>query len=193
MKRKIITTSKKLVFIGLFAILCASGGLAASKVKHAIIGSIETVDKTAKTVAVKTADGTVEIIKWTGKTTVRGLKDGAKAVDFAGHEGAHVVVHYTVKGSEKTAHVIEHMGNMTPKVMEGTIKVVGRAARTVVIKTVDGVEETFNLSEHAVVDSGKGIVDAAKFTAKETEEGAKVTVHYTDEGGRKVAHFIKHL
>jgi hypothetical protein len=90
MKRKIITTSKKLVSIGLFAILCASGGLAASKAKHAIIGSIETVDKTAKTVAVKTADGTVETIKWTGKTTVRGLKDGAKPIDFAGQEGSHI-------------------------------------------------------------------------------------------------------
>ncbi len=193
MKRKIITLSKKLVFIGLFAILCASSGLAASKVKHAIIGSIETVDKTAKTVAIKTADGTVETIKWTGKTTVRGLKDGAKAVDFAGHEGSHVVVHYTVKGAEKTAHAFEHLGRETPKVMEGTIKVIGRGTRTVVVKTGDGVEETLNLSEHAVVDAGKGIVDAAKFTAKGTKEGAKATVHYTEEGGRKVAHFIKHL
>jgi flavin-binding protein dodecin len=193
MKRTIITMSRKLVFIGLFAILCASSGLAAPKVKHAIVGSIETVDKIAKTVAIKTADGTVETVKWTSKTTIRGLKDGAKAIDFAGQEGSHVVVHYTVKGAEKTAHTIEHLGRVTPKVMEGTIKVVGRGTRTMVVKTGDGVEETLELSEHAVVDSGKGIVDASKFTVKETEEGAKGTVYYSEEGGRKVARFIKHL
>lgn len=193
MKHKIITLSKKSVFISLFAIICASGSLAAPKVKRAIIGSIQTVDKTAKTVAVKTADGTVETVKWTGKTTVRGLKDGAKAADFAGHEGSHVVVHYTAKGSEKTAAAFEYLGRETPKVLEGTVKVVSRGARTVVVKTGDGAEETLDLSEHAVVDSEKGIVDATKFTVKETEGGAKVTVHYTEKGGRKVAHFIKHL
>ncbi len=193
MKRTIITMSRKLVFIGLFAILCASSGLAAPKVKHAIVGSIETVDKIAKTVAIKTADGTVEVFKWTGKTTVRGLKAGAKAVDFAGHEGSHVVVHYSVKGAEKTAHAFEHLGRETPKVMEGTIKIVGNGTRTVVVKTGDGVEETLELSEHAVVDSEKGIVNASKFTTKETEKGSKATVHYTEEGGRKVAHFIKQL
>ncbi|MBA3601640.1 MAG: hypothetical protein H0W45_10485 [Acidobacteria bacterium] len=200
MKQKIITTSKKLAHIGLFAALCASGVLAAPIVKRAIVGSIETVDKTAKTVAVKIANGTMETVKWTGKTTVRGLKDGAKAADFAGHEGSHVIVHYTVKGTEKTADAFEYLGRETPKVMEGTIKATDRGARTVVVKTGEGVEETLDLSEHAVVDSGKGIVDAAKFTAKETkegtkatEEGAKVTVHYTEEGERKIAHFIKHL
>ncbi|MCA1636856.1 MAG: hypothetical protein LC768_00710 [Acidobacteria bacterium] len=193
MKRKIITSLKKLALISLFAIICASGSLAAPKVKRAIIGSVETVDKTAKTIAVKTADGTVETVKWTGKTTVRGLKDGAKAVDFAGHEGSHVVVHYTIKGSEKTAAAFEYLGGETPKIMEGTIKVAGRAARTLVVKTGEGAEETLDLSEHAVVDSENGIVDATKFTVKETEGGAKVSVHYTEKGGRKVAHFIKHL
>ncbi len=193
MKRTVIIMSRKLVFIGLFAMLCASSVLAAPKVKHAIIGSIETVDKTAKTVAIKTADGTIETVKWTGKTTVRGLKAGAKAVDFAGHEGSHVVVHYSVKGAEKTAHAFKYLGRETPKVMEGTIKVIGRGTRTVVVKTGDGAEETLDLSEDAVVDSEKGIVDASKFTAKETEKGSKVIVHYTEEGGRKVAHFIKHL
>ena len=56
--------------------------------------------------------------------------------------------------------------------MEGTIKDIGRGTRTIVVKTGDGVEETLDLSEDAVVDSEKGIVDASKFTAKETEKGS---------------------
>ncbi|HEX8638684.1 MAG TPA: hypothetical protein VF692_11515 [Pyrinomonadaceae bacterium] len=193
MKRKVTSALEKFMFIGLFILISATVAMAASKVKHAIIGSVETIDKTAKTIAVKTADGTVETIKWTGKTAIHGLKEVGKAADFAGREGSHVVVHYTVKGAEKTASAFEYLGRETPKAAEGTIKVVGKGAKTVIVKTGDGAEEVFDLSERAVVDTGKGIEDAAKFTARETSDGAKVTVHYTEEGGRKIAHFIKHL
>lgn len=193
MRHIIIMKLKKLLFIVFLAMLCAGGALAASRVRHAIIGSIETVDRTTKTVAVRTADGTVETIKWTGKTTVHGLKDGARVSDFAGREGSHVVAHYTVDGSKKTARTFEYLGRKTPKVIEGTIKVAGKGAKTVVVKTGDGAEETFDLSKYAVIDTGKGIRDASSFTTKETVDGTKVTVHYTEEGSRKVAHFFKHL
>ncbi len=42
----------------------------------------------------------MKTVKWTGKTTVHGLEDGAKAFDFAGQEGSHVVVHYIYSGSQ---------------------------------------------------------------------------------------------
>ena len=42
---------------------------------HVITGTVEKVDAGAKTIAVKTADGTVETAKFTEKTTVHGLKD----------------------------------------------------------------------------------------------------------------------
>jgi uncharacterized cupredoxin-like copper-binding protein len=193
MKREIVNWSQKLMFAALTAMLCASCGLAATKVRHAIIGSVEAVDKGAKTVAVKTADGTIETIKFTEKTTVRGLKDAGKAVDFVGREGSSVVVHYTIKGADKTASAFEYIGRETPKVAEGTIKVIGKAGRTVAVKTADGAEEVFDLSERAAVDTGKGVADAAEFTAKETTNGAKVIVHYTEAGGSRIAHFIKKL
>lgn len=191
MKRKFTRASEKIMIVAFLTLISVSGAAASPKVRRAIIGSIETIDQTAKTISVKTADGAVETIKWTGKTAVRGLKDGAKAIDFVGREGSHVVVHYTVKGSEKTASAFEYLGRDTPKVAEGTIKCVGNGAKTVIVKTGDGAEETFDLSEHAVVDTGEGIGDAAKFTADKTADGTKVTLHYTEEGGRKVAHFIK--
>lgn len=193
MKREIVKWSQNLILAGLLTVLCASGGLAAAKVKRAIIGSVETVDKAAKTVAVKTADGTIETIKFTGKTAVRGLKDAAKAVDFAGLEGSFIVAHYTIKGAEKTASAFEYIGRETPKVAEGTIKVVGKAGRTVAVKTAEGSEEVFDLSERAMIDTGEGVADASEFTARETADGARVTVHFTEQGGRKIAHFIKRL
>src|SRR5205807_7582280 len=78
---------------------------------HVITGTVEKVDAGVKTTAVKTADGTVETVKFTEKTTVHGLKDGAKAADLAGKEGGHVIVHATGAGAEKTAHSVEWFGD----------------------------------------------------------------------------------
>lgn len=184
--------SEKLMLLVLVLLVCVSVVWPAP-VKHAMIGGIEKINKAAETVAIKTADGAVQTVKWTGKTTVHGLKEGAKAVDLVGREGSHLVVHYTVKGAEKTAISFEYIGRETPKVLEGIIKVSGRETRKVAVITGDGAEEVFDLSERAVVDTGKGIASAAEYTAKETADGAKVAVHFTEDGGRRVAHFIKRL
>lgn len=82
----------------------------AQDVFHDISGVVKKVDKTTKTIVVKTADGTEHTLKYTEKTTVGGAKDAGKGVAkgstdtyLAGKEGAKVTVHYTEKGAEKTA------------------------------------------------------------------------------------------
>jgi hypothetical protein len=163
---------------------------AVAKVEHAIAGTIEKVDKETKTLVVKTVEGTEETIKWTGRTTVDGLKVAAKATDLAGREGEHVIVHYSVEGADKTALGIKHLGQTAPKVTEGTIKSIGRGSRDVVVKTREGAEETFHVADRAAVDSSKGI---ARGTASAAKAGEHVTVYYTEQAGRKVAHLIKRL
>jgi VCBS repeat-containing protein len=73
---------------------------------HDISGVVKKVDKSTKTIVVKTADGTEHTIKYTEKTTVEGAKDaekGSAETYLAGKKGAKVTVHYTEKGTEKTA------------------------------------------------------------------------------------------
>jgi len=186
--------SHKVVVIGLLAlILLAGDALAASRIKRAIIGTVQTVDKTAKTIVVKTANGTVETIKWTGKTTVSGLAHGAKAADFVGRDGTYVVVHYTVKGAKQTAIALEDIGKEAPKIAVGTLKATGSGARKLAILTADGSEEVFDLSKNAMVYTGTGVSHAAAFTAKKAAASAKITIHYTELGGRKVAHLIRRM
>ena len=62
MKRRATKIVGKSMLVTLLMMISATGVLA-FKVKYAIIGSIETVNKTAKNVSVKTAEGTVETIK----------------------------------------------------------------------------------------------------------------------------------
>ncbi len=170
--------------------LCAGALARSQSTGHAIIGEIRKVDREAGKIVVKTADGTEETFKFTGKTTVRGLKEGGKVAALTGREGSYVVVHYVGEGTEKTAVGIEHIGKDAPKVIEGVVVGAGKAAHTVVVKTPAGAEETLHLTKRCMVDTGKGVVKGTEYTAK---EGEHVTVHYTEAGGRKVAHLLKHI
>jgi hypothetical protein len=164
----------------------ASAPKKSNPVEHAVTGTVEAVDTGAKTIAVKTADGTVETVKVTDHTTVTGLKDGAKYTDLAAEKGAHIVVRYTEDGGKKTATGVDYVGKGTEKVLKGTVVAVDNGAKTVTIKTAQGTEEVVKMSGRAVVDTGKG-------TAKGVEKGSEVTVHFTEVSGQKIGHFFKKL
>ena len=194
MKQRYMRLVGRSVLIVLMALSVVDAAMATSPdVKHAIIGSIETVNKTVRTVSIKTADGTVETIKWTRKTSVHGLSEGAKAADLVGRTGSHIVVRYSDKGATKTANAVEILGSEALKFTQGTIRVAGKAAKTVVVTTADGAEQSFDLAERSVVETAHGAEDAVKFAASGATNDAKVTVHYVEKDGRRIAHFIKHL
>lgn len=179
-------------------VLCAAvvAGIAYdTDVVHAVAGAVTKVDKSAKTIGVKTADGTEEVFKYTEKTTVHGSKDVAKGVKtgaldtyFAGKEGTHVVVRYTVKGADKTASAVDDFGKDAFKVARGTVTHVDKGAHTVTIKTADGAEATYDFGKSAAVDTDHGVVKGSEYVAK---EGDKVVVHYSEDAGKKVVHFFK--
>ena len=94
----------------------------AEDVVHAVSGIVKSVDKTTKTMVVKTSDGTEHTIKWTDKTTVKGAKETGKGVETGSvdsyeglKEGAKVTVKYTEKGGEKTAVAIKDASKATAK------------------------------------------------------------------------------
>lgn len=99
-----------LTVLFILAVSIAWQGAAAQDLAHDISGIVKKVDKGAKTVVVKTADGAEHTIKYTENTTVEGTKDAGKGVEkgsaetyLAGKKGAKITVHYTEKGAEKTA------------------------------------------------------------------------------------------
>lgn len=94
----------------------------AEDVVHAVSGVVKSVDKGTKTMVVKTADGTEHTIKWTDKTTVKGVDASGKAVAGASvdsyeglKEGSKISVKYTEKGGEKTAVAIKDASKATAK------------------------------------------------------------------------------
>jgi hypothetical protein len=78
---------------------------------HLVSGFVKHVDHDAKTMVVKTADGTEHTIKWTGDTAWEGTKDSGKGIK----EGSKVSVKYTEKGGEKTAVGVKDIGKDVAK------------------------------------------------------------------------------
>jgi hypothetical protein len=172
------------VLVGLsFAALA----FAAEDVVTAVEGTVKKVDAGTKTVVVAAGDGTEHTVHFVKKTSVQGwdaTEAGAKDGMHGVKEGSHVVVHYTVKGTEKTAQEVDRVGEGGLKVTEGTIGKIDRGAKTIAVKAADGTETTYRITEHAAVDAGKDI-------GKGAEKAGKVTVYYTEEGGKKIVHFFK--
>jgi hypothetical protein len=178
------------VVLTLVAMCFAAASHAAPASTNVVTGTLDKVDSAGKTIAVKTADGSVETIKFTDKTTVHGLKDAAKASDLAGKEGGHVIVHGAGEGADKSAHSVEWLGDKTVHTTEGTVEDVGKGSKTVAVKTADGTKEAFVVGEHATVDTGD---DVARYSKRGAKKGEHVTVYYTEEAGKKIAHVFKHL
>lgn len=173
---------KNLLRFFVVAALVVFGLQAAEDAVTTVHGTITKLDSTTKTMVVKTKDGTEQTVHFTDKTAVWGAdKTAAGAKDaFKGlSEGSEVIVHYSAKGTEKSATEVDKIGKEGLKSVDGTVEKVGKDGKTVVVKSADGIEQTFEVA-------GKGTADAAK-------KAGKTTVYYADEGGKKVAHFFEKL
>jgi hypothetical protein len=169
--------------VGFVCGLFACTAFAADDVASAVVATVKTVDKGTKTVVVKTADGTEHTFHFLGRTIAHGAKataHGSKDAFEGMKEGDDVIVHYTVKGTEKTAEEVDHVGKDGMKASVVAVKSVDRAAKTVTVKTAEGAEETYHLTVRASKETGKGF-----------DKAGKVTVYYTEDAGKKVAHYFK--
>ena len=144
-----------------------------------IHGTVKKVDKTTKTIVVKTADGTEHTIKITDSAVIKGSKDGFDGLK----EGTEVVARTTGKGLTESADEVGKVSKDGLKATKGTITKFDKDAKTVTVKAADGTEKTFELSAKAVEDAGKA-------TGKGVAKSAKVTVYYTEDAGKKTAHYI---
>ena len=176
---KILNTQSAFMRAGLAAAIILAG------VAHAevIRGTVTKVDKAAKTVAVRTAEGAEHTLHVTEKVTVKGGEEAGKESWTGLKEGSEVVARYSAKGGEKTAVEFGRVGKDGLKVMDGTLVGAGKGAKTIVVKSADGTEHTFVAADHAAEAAGKA-------TAHGAERTGKVTVYYTEKAGKKIAHFF---
>jgi hypothetical protein len=179
----------KFTSLAVLVLSLASLSFAAEDVVTATHGTVARIDKTAKTIAIKTEDGTEHVFHWTKDTTVHGVQATDVATEDSWHglkEGSEVVAHSTEHGGEDTAVEVDKVGDNGLHRTEGTIKDFDRASKKLVVETADGTDHTFQLTGHAAADAGK---DIGAGTAK----GTKVVVYSTETSGKKIAHFFEKI
>ena len=176
---------------GLFAVTAIAGlclaALAAEQGHGILTGEVTKLDAGSKTAVVKLADGTEHTFHFVGRTVVHGTQGTAGGAEDAFHglkEGSEVAVHYTARGSEETAEEVDNIGKDGLKTTDATVVHLDRGAKTLAVRSKDGTEETYHLTDSAAKDAGKNV-------GKGGEKSAKVTVYYSEEAGHKVAHFFK--
>lgn len=77
--------------------------------------------------------------------------------------------------------------------VEGRVEKVDRAAKTVLVKAVDGSEHTFHLVSRTVVHGAQATRRGADAAAGDLREGSSVVVHATRKGADETAEEIDHV
>jgi len=175
--------------VGIVVLVCVitTLALAVEDVVTATHGTISKIDRAAKTIAIKTADGTEHVFYWAKDTSVHGLDATDMAAKDSWHglkEGSEVVAHSTTRGAKDTAVEVDKVGDTGLKRTEGTVKEIDRGGKKLVIESADGTEHSFKLTTHAAADGAKDITAG-------TEKGTKVAVYSTERAGESVVHFFE--
>src|SRR5438105_4826365 len=138
-------------------------------VMSAVDGTVKKVDTDAKTITVDTARGTEQTFHYFERTSVHGAEAGGKASGKTFHglrEGDKLAVHYTTQGGERTAHEIDRIGEGGLKPQKALFHTSTGIQKAIAIKTGEGGEETFRLSDRAAKDTGRDIAAGLGKSAK---------------------------
>src|SRR5579885_1775845 len=176
-------TTAKLVLAACALVL--SSLASAQDAIHAVSGAVSHLDKEAKTITIKTADGAEQVFHYTEHTSIRDSSAAATHVKM----GA-VDTYFLGKGADKTTTLVEDFGKDSLKAGRGTVTHVDKATHTVAIRTEDGAISTYQMSDRAVVETDHGVVRGSRYLIK---EGDRVTVHYTEDASGKIIRFFKKL
>jgi hypothetical protein len=144
-----------------------------------VLGTVNKEDIAAKTIGVKTADGTEHTIKITDASELKGTKDGFNGLK----EGTQIVARTTGKGADETAIEVGKIGKDGLLATEGTVEKFDKDAKTIVVRNVHGTKKKFDLG-------GKALEDAGKAADTHITKGTIVTVYHSEEGGEEVAYYV---
>ena len=180
MKKRICT------FATLLALAFVANGQAS---RHGIrTGTVQQVDEHAKTVTIKSEDGTEHTLQIEARTKLHGVHGNSRnTIDkIRGLKpGTEVAAHYTAAGTSENAIEIDNIGPDGLKSIEATITHIDRGEKTLTVQTADGSNETFHMSD-----------STARYAAEQFDQGSatplKVTLYYSrQKEGHPVAHYFK--
>ena len=147
--------------------LLAAHFAAAQEIVHALSGTVEKIDPAAKTLLLKTNDGSEGLFQ---------LPTGAGNMEFD-HEvkarttpavtftetGTEVILYFYGNGDVRTAVAVQNLGNTHLLNTEGTVTRFDKHRRALTIRTTAGAVQNFQVDPKAVADTSAGVVDGQRF------------------------------
>ena len=101
------------------------------------------------------------------------------------HEGAMVVIHYTIERGEPTVREIDRVADAGFEVTEARVVRIERARKQITVRFGDGRTETFQLTERARPRK------LPPSWNRRRPALTRVVIYFKDEKGQKVVHFFK--
>ena len=178
---------KRFCIIAILMTLCIA--TSAQEPHHGIqVGTVEKVDEHAKTITIKSGDGTELTLQIEARTKLHGVHGNSRnTIDkIRGLKpGTEVAAHYTAAGTAENAVEIDNIGPDGLKSIEATITHIDRGEKTLTVQTADGSNETFHMSD-----------STARYAAEQFDQGTanplKVILYYSGhKEGHPVAHYFK--
>jgi hypothetical protein len=168
-----------------FVVVLASASLTAqgnppTQVPNVIEGRVTKFYRGVNTLVVTTVDGVQHVYRFAKGLVVHGGAGSGDTLDTL-HEGATVVVHYRIEGTEQSAEEIDRVTDGL-KISEGVVVRLNRRRREITLKFANGTTETLRLTDRAASEAAEDIGPGGS---------TRVTVYYSDESGQKVAHYFR--
>ena len=164
----------------------------AQEVVHALVGTVSVIDATAKTITVKTEDGSEGLFKDSTGSKIaidfnKDLRAQTTAADAFTKTGTKVIVYYFGDSDVRTAVSLQNLGTGPFTKSSGTVVKFDRHKHLLTIKSGSGANETFQIGPKTIAETSSGAVEGEQF---EPRKGDQVRVTASPDGAGQTALFI---
>lgn len=164
----------------------------AQEVVHALSGTLTKVNRQARTIQVRTNDGSEGVFNFPRQGTDmdfdRDVKQETTPVASFSKQAGTVIVFYYGNNATRTAVAVKDLGSGPFDTVEGTVTKFNKHQHTLSVKDNSGKEHNFQLDPKAVADSMNGAVSGDKF---DPQKGDNVRVIASGSGGTETALFVR--
>jgi outer membrane lipoprotein-sorting protein len=164
----------------------------AQEIVHALAGTVTAIDAAAKTITVKTDDGSENLFKDDTDSKVKidfdkDLRAQTTAADAFAKTGARVIVYYYGFDTVRTAVALENLGSGPFVKTSGTVLKLDRHKHLLTIETSAGSKQVFEIGPKTVAETSFGAVEGEKV---DVSKGENVRVTASPDGAGQTALFI---
>lgn len=164
----------------------------AQEVVHALGGTVTSIDPAAKTITVKTDDGSQSLFSdaINSKTAIEfdpNIRNDATAADEFKKSGTRAIVYYFGVGNARTVVALRSLGPGPFTISTGTVVSLDNGQHLLSMKPTSGAVQSFKIASSTVVETGMGAKEGSYFRPG---KGDQVRVTATVVNGVATALFI---